>query len=129
MRKETSNERRPPRKKGARVLTPEVHTALLSRFTVEHLLTLVSVEAKRFHDGHYAILAFREYYKAAFGTPSLYPDRSNGSSHAQVNAMPHFPTLKEALIAALVSGKEFTDYFSGDARTWFASWPPETEHV
>jgi hypothetical protein len=109
------------------MLTPEEHTQLLRSFEVEHLLTLVSVEAKRFHGGHYTIFAFRTEYKVAFGTPGLYPDRSGGAAHAQVQEMPEYPTLKEALIAALVSGKAFEDYFDGDPEAWFApahQWGP-----
>ena len=98
------------------MLTPEDHAKLLRSFEVDRLLKLVTLEAKRFHDGHYAIFAFREHYKVAFGTPSLYPDRSGGSSHAQVNAMPGFSTLKEALIAALVAGKDFGTTLMGMQR-------------
>jgi hypothetical protein len=99
------------------VLTTEEHTKLLRSFEVDRLLKLLTLEAKRLHDGHYTILAFTTGYKVAFGTPSLYPF-SDGMAYAQLQQMPAFPTLKEALIAALVAGKDFADYFDGDPEAW-----------
>ena len=37
---------------------------------------------------------------------------------AQLAAMPGAPTLKEALLAALVEGKGFDDYVAGDPDAW-----------
>jgi|SRR5215471_3652207 len=96
------------------MLTPAEHTTLLRSFEVDRLIKLVTLEAKRLHDGHYTIFAFTTGYKVAFGTPWLYPF-NDGMAYEQLLEMPAFPTLKEALIAALVAGKEFSDYFDGDA--------------
>jgi len=101
------------------MLTPEEHTALLRRFEVDRLLKLMTLEAKRSHDGHYTIFAFTTGYKVAFGTPSLYPVQA--SADYQLRAMPSFPTLKEAMIAALVTGKDFEAYFTGDGEAAFAA--------
>jgi hypothetical protein len=95
------------------MLTQEEHAQLLRGFEVDRLLKLVTIEAKRLHDGHFTILAFTTCYKVAFGTPNIYP-LNEGMAYAQVTTMPSAPTLKEALIAALVAGKDFEDYFSGD---------------
>ena len=100
------------------MLTPEEHTKLLRSFEVDRLLKLVTLEAKRLHHGHYAIFAFTTGYKVAFGTPQIYPFHG-GDAYAQLQAMQGFPTLKEALIAALVTGKDFDDYFDGDGEAWF----------
>ena len=37
---------------------------------------------------------------------------------APLAAMPGAPTLKEALLAALVEGKDFDDYVAGDPDAW-----------
>ena len=102
------------------MLTPEEHTKLLRSFEVDRLLKLVTLEAKRLHDGHYAIFSFTTGYKVAFGTPNLYPC-NGGTAYYQLRTMPGFPTLKEALIAALVVGKDFYDYFDGDGDAVFAA--------
>jgi hypothetical protein len=81
---------------------------------------LVTLEAKRLHDGHYTIFAFTTEYKVAFGTPTLYPG-ADGAAYAQITEMQGFPTLKEALIAALVAGKDFYDFFDGDGLAWWRS--------
>ena len=90
------------------MLTPAEHTKLLRAFEVDRLIKLVTLEAKRLHDGHFTIFAFTTHYKVAFGTPDFDMDTL---AHAQLQKMPGFTTLKEALIAALVAGKEFDDYF------------------
>jgi hypothetical protein len=100
------------------MLTPEEHAKLLRSFEVDRLLKLVTLEAKRLHNGHYTILAFTTGYKVAFGTPNIYP-LNDGQAFYQVQHMPGFPTLKEALIAALVTGKDFEDYFDGDGEAMF----------
>ena len=83
---------------------------------VEHLLTLVTVEAKRLHDGHYAIFSFTTGYKVVFGTPDL----DSGQGRSQLAAMPSFPTLQEELLAALVAGKacEASCTAPGTLRGW-----------
>ena len=107
------------------MLTPEEHTKLLRSFEVDRLLKLVTVEAKRLHDGHFAVFSFTTGYKVAFGTPQLYPG-NGGTAYFQLHALPGFPTLKEALIAALVTGKDFFDYFDGDGD---AVWAAQLEQM
>jgi hypothetical protein len=59
------------------VLTKEEHAALLRRFAVDRLLQLVTLEAKRRHDGHVTIVALTTHYQVAFG--GLHKDsRKNG---------------------------------------------------
>ena len=60
----------------------------------------------------------------AFGIPEIHPF-NGGTAYIQVREMPGFPTLKEALIAALVAGKDFEDYFDGDGDAVYAG---ELEH-
>ena len=102
------------------MLTPADHTKLLRSFEVDRLLKLVTLEAKRLHDGHYAIFAFTNGYKVAFGTPQVYP-LNGGTAWYQLQEMPASPTLKDALIAALVAGKDFFDYFDGNGEARFAA--------
>jgi hypothetical protein len=97
------------------MLTPEEHTKLLGSFEVDRLLKMVTIEAKRLHDGHFTILAFTTNYKVAFGTPE--PDHMEWVG-GPIWAMPGFKTLKEALIHALVSGKDFDDY--GHSHPWWS---------
>jgi hypothetical protein len=87
-------------------MTPEDHATLLRAFEVDRLLKLLTLEAKKHHDGHYAIFACTTGYQVAFGTPTL--DSEKG--RRQLAALPRFLTLKEALIAALVAAKTFADY-------------------
>jgi len=95
---------------GGEVLTKEEHATLLRSFEVDRLLKLVTLEAKRLHDGHFTVFALTTQYKVAFGAPDL----DGGTGRPQLAAIPGAPTLKEALIAALVEGKDFDDYFAGD---------------
>ena len=85
------------------MLTKEEYAALLRSFAVDRLLKLVTIEAKRLHDDHVTVFAFTTGYQVAFGTPAL--DHGNGRS--QLAALPSAPTLKEALVTALVEGKDF----------------------
>jgi hypothetical protein len=100
------------------MLTHDEHVAYLRGLEVESLLTLLVLEAKKSHSGHYAILCFNSGWKVAFGIPEVLP-WGGGAGYAQVAAMDHFPTLKEAVIAALVAGKDFDDYFQGEPETWW----------
>ena len=100
------------------MLTPEAHAAHLRVFEVDRLIKLVALEAKQHHDGHYTILSFTSGYKVAFGIPDMLP-WGGGCGYAQVATMTQYPTLKEALIAALVTGKTFAEYFTGDPATWW----------
>jgi hypothetical protein len=87
-------------------MTPQEHTALLRAFEVDRLLKLLALEAKKHHDGHYAIFSFTTGYKVAFGTPAI----AVGSGREQLGRVPACVTLKEALIAALVASKTFAEY-------------------
>jgi hypothetical protein len=87
------------------MLTPEEHTTLL--------------EAKKTHGGHSTIFLFNAGYKVAFGTPEINPPGCRQQGYAQLWEMSHAPTLKEAIIAALVCGKTFYDYFDGDPEAWW----------
>src|SRR5262249_42415709 len=51
------------------VLTKEEHAALLHSLAVDRLLQLVTLEAKRLHDGHVTIVALTTHYQVAFGPP------------------------------------------------------------
>jgi hypothetical protein len=81
------------------VLTKEEHAALLRSFAVDRLLTLVTLEAKRRHDGHLTIVALTTHYQVAFGSPNLSPG-SAGGAYAPHAEMPGSPTFTEALITA-----------------------------
>ena len=100
------------------MLTPEEHRKLLSRFEVDRLLKLLDLEAKRSHDGYYAIFSFHSGFKVAFGIPDINPPGCRQQGYAQLCEMTHAPTLKEAIIEALVCGKAFDDYFDGDPVAW-----------
>src|SRR5262249_18311882 len=69
---------------------------------------------------HFTLFAFTTEYKVAFGTPQVSP-LHEGTASYQLQDMPGYPTLHEALIAALVSGKAFADYFDGDGAARFAA--------
>jgi hypothetical protein len=111
------------------MLTPDVHRALLETFTLEQLLALLELEAKKTHDGHYTIFLFNAGFKVAFGTPDINPPGCRQQGYAQLCEMVHAPTLKEAIIEALVSGKTFDDYFYGDADAWWRARIDNDPHV
>jgi hypothetical protein len=75
---------------------------LAGGYDVQALLALVTTWARQYHDGHCTILAFTTGYKVTFGTPDISP---GGTAYAQVQAMPQFPTLKEALVHVLLADK------------------------
>ena len=105
------------------MLTKEEHATLLRSFEVDRLLQLVTLEAKRLHDGRFTIVALTTHYKVAFGTPDL----ESGKGRPQLTAMPGYLTLKEALLAALVEGKDFDAYVAGDPDAgWEAQARPLT---
>jgi hypothetical protein len=95
------------------VLTKEEHAALLRSFAVDRLLQLVTLEAKRRHDGHVTIVALTTHYQVAFGPPTLSPGSAGGTSAPRAER-PGAPTLKEALLTALVEGKHGDDAYTGD---------------
>ena len=99
------------------MLTKEEHAALLRSFEVDRLLQLVTLEAKRLHDGHVTIVALTTHYQVAFGPPTLSPGSAGGASapHAE---RPGSPTLKEALMTAMVEGKDGDDACPGAPDAW-----------
>jgi hypothetical protein len=99
------------------VLTKEEYTALLRSFAVDRLLQLVTLEAKRLHDGHLTIVALTTHYQVAFGPPTLSPGSAGGADAPRAER-PGSPTLKEALITAMVEGKNFDDACPGDPDAW-----------
>jgi hypothetical protein len=99
------------------VLTKEEHAALLRSFEVDRLLKLVTLEAKRLHNGHVTIVALTTHYQVAFGPPTLSPG-SAGGAYAQCAARPGSPTLKEALMTAMVEGTDGDDSGTGDPNAW-----------
>jgi predicted aspartyl protease len=83
------------------MMTAATHATLLRTMSLEDLLTLLTIEAHKAHDGHYTILAFTNGYKVAFGTPDL----DTGAGRSQVFSLPEYTTLQAAIIAALVTGQ------------------------
>ena len=99
------------------MLTKEEHAALLRSLAVDRLLQLVTLEAKRRHDGHVTIVALTTHYQVAFGPPTLSPGSAGGASAAR-SERPGSPTLKEALITALVEEKGGDDAGTGAPDAW-----------
>ena len=99
------------------MLTKEEHAALLRSFAVDRLLQLVTLEAKRRHDGHVTIVALTTHYQVAFGPLTLSPGSVCGASAPRAER-PGSPTLKEALITALVEGKGGDDAGTGAPDAW-----------
>jgi len=102
------------------VLTKEEHAALLRSFAVDRLLQLVTLEAKRRHDGHVTIVALTTQYQVAFGPSTLSPGSAGGASAPRAER-PGAPTLKEALLTALVEGTDGDDAGTGAPDTWGAA--------
>ena len=99
------------------MLTKEEHAALLRSFAVDRLLQLVTLEAKRRHDGHVTIVALTTHYQAVFGPPTLSPSSAGGASAPRAER-PGSPTLKEALLTALVEGTDGDDAGTGAPDAW-----------
>ena len=97
------------------MLTKDEHATLLRSFEVDRLLKLVTVEAKRLYDGHFTVFVFTTHYKVAFGTPDL----DGGKGRPQLAEMPGAPTLKKALMAALVEGKDVEASCAGAPDAWW----------
>ena len=95
-------------------MTKEELVKAFRAFETDRLLKLLRIEAQKNHDGHYTIMAFTTNFKVAFGTPFIF----DNTAYAQVSETPGFPTLKDAVINALVEAKSFEDYFCGDADEW-----------
>jgi len=99
------------------VLQKEEHAALLRSFAVDRLLQLVTLEAKRRHDGHVTIVALTTHYQVAFGPLTLSPGAAGGASAPRAER-PGSPTLKEALMTALVEGTDGDDAGTGAPDAW-----------
>ena len=99
------------------MLTTEEHATLLHSFAVDRLLQLVTLEAQRRHDGHVTIFALTTHYQVVFGPPTLSPSSAGGASAPRAER-PGAPTLKEALITAMVKGKDGDDACTGDPDAW-----------
>jgi hypothetical protein len=67
---------------------------------------LFSMLAKKNYDGHYTIFRFTTGYKAGFGTPDL---RAGWSNDILYKTYPTFPTIKEAMLWAIVNDKAFKE--------------------
>jgi len=102
------------------VLTTEEHATLLRSFAVDRLLQLVTLEAKRRHDGHVTIVALTTHYQVAFGPPTLSPGSAGGTDAPRAER-PGAPTLKEALITALIEGTDGDDAGTGTPDAWGAA--------
>jgi len=99
------------------VLTKEEHAALLRSLAVDRLLQLVTIEAQRRHDGHVTIFALTTHYQVVFGPPTLSPSSAGGAAAPRAER-PGAPTLKEALITAIVEGQDGDDAGTGDPDAW-----------
>ena len=99
------------------MLTKEEYAALLRSFAVDRLLQLLTLEAKRLHDGHVTIFALTTHYQVAFGPPTLSPSAAGGASAPRAER-PGSPTLKEALMTALVEGTDGDDAGTGAPDAW-----------
>lgn len=69
----------------------------MNKLDLETLLELLGAEA----DGHYTIFKFSTNYKVGVGTPI------NNNVRAFLYNYPAFPTLKEAVVHAILSGMSF----------------------
>ena len=101
------------------MLTKEEHAALLRSLAVDRLLQLVTIEAKRRHDGHVTIVALTTHYQVAFGPPTLSPGSAGGTDAPRAERL-GAPTLKEALMTALVEGTDGDDAGTGAPDAWGA---------
>ena len=81
---------------------------LLFKFNVEQLIDLMEIKAKKYHDFHYSIFSFNTEYKVAFGIVDVY----SNLGHKQLASIKGSPTLKEALINAIICEKTFLNYWN-----------------
>lgn len=79
------------------------YRSLLESFDLDALLSFLKGQAGAHFDGHYSILSFTTGFKVAFGTPDL----NAGRDYNELLEMPSFPTLKEAVIGALITARSF----------------------
>ena len=80
---------------------------LLSKFNVEQLIDLMEIKAKKYRNFHYSIFSFNTEYKVAFGIVDVY----SNLGHYQLASIKGSPTLKEAIINAIICEKTFSDYW------------------
>ena len=73
----------------------------VTKLDLDTLLEMLSIKG----GGHYTIFKFSTHYKVGVGTPS------NDDIRAFLHNYPAFPTLKEAVIHAVLTGMSFdTDF-------------------
>lgn len=64
-------------------------------------------------DSYWTVFRFSSHWKCAFGTPELNPgpaldpETSDSAAYEQLMDMPYYSTLKEALVALIVSRPRF----------------------
>jgi hypothetical protein len=68
------------------------------QWNLGELMEALAATARLRHHGHVTIMGFTTHWKVAFGTPDL----DTGDGREQVWAVRGFPTLREAVIEALV---------------------------
>lgn len=81
----------------------------LKAFEVDRLLKLLTIAAKKDHAGRFTILSLSTGYVVAFGTP----DMESAFGWTQIAHLQSCPTLKEAIVRALVSNQSFYNGPSG----------------
>lgn len=91
----------------------KAHLDLLKNKTLDSLgtdklLESMSLYARRKYDGHFTLFSFTTGYKAAFNTP----DMDSGEGRQQVERLPSFPNLHDALVHALLSKEDFSGGFN-----------------
>ena len=80
----------------------------------------MTLEAKRRHDGHVTIVALTTHYQVVFGPPTLSPGSAGGTDAPRAER-PGSPTLKEALMTALVEGTDGDDAGTDAPDAWGAA--------
>ncbi len=81
---------------------------LLFKFNVASNLSTNGINGKKYHDFHYSIFSFNTEYKVAFGIVDVY----SNLGHKQLASIKGSPTLKEALINAIICEKTFSNYWN-----------------
>lgn len=71
---------------------------------IETFLREILREAQKHHDGHFTLLAFTTGFKCAFGTPDL----DSGKGREQVDNLPKYGQLSEALGMLLLVPQSFS---------------------
>ena len=63
----------------------------------------MALHARKNYDGHFTVFSFTTGYKAAFGTPDL----DSGEGRSQLLKLQVYPKIKDALINAMITEKDF----------------------